>query len=34
MKEAGIVGDVPLNTPNPGASLDEIKRRIQQRAAQ
>ena len=32
-KEAGIVGDVRLNTPNSAASTDEMKRRIEKRAA-
>jgi conjugal transfer mating pair stabilization protein TraN len=31
-KEAGIIGDVVLNTPNAGATTEEIKRRIQQKA--
>lgn len=33
LKEAGIVGDVALNSPNPSASLEEMKRRIEKRAA-
>ena len=33
-KEAGIVGDVVLNTPNASKTMDEIKRRIQQKAEQ
>ncbi|WP_133134316.1 type-F conjugative transfer system mating-pair stabilization protein TraN [Legionella santicrucis] len=33
MKEAGIVGDVSLNSPNPDKTMEEIKRRVQQRAA-
>ena len=32
-KEAGIVGDVVLSSPNTRATLDEIKRRIEQKAA-
>lgn len=33
-KEAGIVGDVVLNTPDASKTMDEIKRRVQQKAEQ
>ncbi|MDP3268091.1 MAG: type-F conjugative transfer system mating-pair stabilization protein TraN [Legionella sp.] len=33
IKEAGIVGDVALKNPNPEKTMDEMKRRISERAA-